>query len=518
MVLKPLLITSVLLIFCIGLRASDLLKSSLTVEPNHPVLLELECLPSLKIVYQELSYQESWTLAKAHKAVKLFKQSELEGLNPSDYHLNELELLAKNWPKSQDQLTRLDLLLSDGLLLLCSHMLSGKVDPVSLDKQYGVKRREGNPIELLKEFIKDGDVQVLKNKITPKHSIYQNLKLALAAYLELQKAEEKIEITAGTAIKKGNQDTRLEAIKKRLIFLGDLEKSDVIDDRYDNLTFEAVIQFQKRHGLEAEGLIGAQTIERLNVSVSYRVEQLKANLERWRWLPNQLGDFYLIVNIANFELEVYKSGLKERTHKIIAGKPARKTPVFNATMKTVVFNPDWTVPPGIIRGDLVPGVKKDIELLSRKNISVYDGSGQLLDAKKIDWNDPKVYSYTYKQPPGKDCALGAVKFLFPNSHHVYLHDTPSKELFNSTERAFSSGCIRVERPLELAQYLLDNPSYTSSKIQAIVETNKTQNISLVNQPEVYLLYWTAWRDDNGKTHFRKDIYARDEALIQALKQ
>ena len=136
----------------------------------------------------------------------------------------------------------------------------------------------------------------------------------------MQKAEEKIEITAGTAIKKGNQDTRLEAIKKRLIFLGDLAKSDVIDDRYDNLTFEAVIQFQKRHGLEAEGLIGAQTIERLNVSVSYRVEQLKANLERWRWLPNQLGDFYLIVNIANFELEVYKSGLKERTHKIIAGK------------------------------------------------------------------------------------------------------------------------------------------------------------------------------------------------------
>jgi murein L,D-transpeptidase YcbB/YkuD len=193
------------------------------------------------------------------------------------------------------------------------------------------------------------------------------------------------------------------------------------------------------------------------------------------------------------------------------------TPVFSSTMQYLVLNPTWTVPPTILKEDLIPEVRKNSQALAKKNIKVYDRQGNPMNTDSIDWTNNKVFSYTYRQDAGKSNALGVVKFMFPNSYGVYLHDTPSKELFERTERAFSSGCIRVQKPLDLAVYLLsDQPDYPAKEINRIIGTGITQTIMLKHKPEVYLLYLTSWVDDFGRLNFRNDIYSRDKRLIDAL--
>lgn len=471
---------------------------------------KLECSASIKIFYTANQFEQIWNKDNFDAYLKALNSAEANGLIPSDYFLSKLKEINFQYPLDAEK----ELFLSNSFFLFTSHMLSGKINPVSLDKDYGIAKREGNPIELLKTFANNKSSDWLLSQIEPQHEVYQNLKKALKQYKTLEEGEP-IKINSGITIKPGDKDVRIFQIKKKLFQLQYINSQEE-QFFYDETLQEAIQLFQKRHGIKEDGDIGNQTIERLNISIAYRIKQIKANLERWRWLPNNLGNYYLIVNIANFELEVIKNNEIVKTHRIIVGKPFRKTPVFSSQMKFLVFNPDWTVPPGIIKGDIIPGAKKDPNFIQKKRLNIYDSNGKLLDPSHIDWTSSAPYSYTYKQPPGKENALGAVKFMFPNSHHVYLHDTPSKDLFEKEERAFSSGCIRVQNPLLLAEYLLDDPKWNGNKIEEVVKTEKTQTVQLKEQPMVYLLYWTAWQDATGAVHFRKDIYERDQTLITAL--
>ena len=479
----------------------------------------LYCVGALKQFYLNRSFELAWDSVSSTELLSAIKRADMEGLNPNDYHLQILMKESTQQLTSALSIADYDLLLTDAFLLYTSHLLSGKVNPQTINAEWFVTKREGDPLVLLEQAISSREISNKIHSATPKHPAYQSLKGALKIYRALN-IETWFVIPEGPTIRKDMEDKRIPSIRERLFVLGDLKENSSKDSlRYDENLFAAVQQFQTRHGLDNEGSIGQRTIASLNITVSNRIKQIEANLERWRWLSQEFGDYYIKVNIANFELEVVKNGNRIRTYKVVAGKPYRKTPVFSSRMQYLVFNPTWTVPPGILSVDILPNVQKDITYLDKKKLMVLDKNGNAIKGPKIDWNSREVKDYTYRQPPGPENALGAVKFMFPNNFHVYLHDTPAKELFEKTERAFSSGCIRVQEPLSLAEYLLnDSLNWNREKIDKVIATLSTQTVQLKEKPNVHLLYWTAWANDNNIIQFRKDIYERDKPLIEQLKK
>ncbi len=476
------------------------------------------CKQSVPVFYQNAFFETVWNPELAKKLVSTISNATLEGLNPEDYHYSKLVEVLKRNNLTEYEKAEFDILLTDAFMLYVSHLVSGKVNPVTVDAEWYVRK---NDIEFNKIFNKGSvsNIDATIRSVLPKHETYNSLKFALQKYLALD-SDEWLTLTAEKTIKLGDEHPAIPMIRERLYLLGDLKDASFeTQNLYDEKLHNAVRIFQARHGIAVDGDIGPKTMRTLNVSIDQRIDQIRTNMERWRWLPQEFGNFYIIVNIANFDLGIYKNKKLEKQYKVIVGKPYRQTPVFHAGMQYLVLNPTWTVPPGILNNDIIPSVKKDPNYLTTKKIDVIDKQGNILNTSNIDWNNSVVKGYTYRQSPGPDNSLGSVKFMFPNGFHVYLHDTPAKELFEKGERAFSSGCIRVQEPLKLAEYLLnDSVNYNLAKIEDIVQTRKTQTIKLTEQPNVYLLYWTAWTDNEGRVQFREDIYERDKNLIQALAQ
>jgi L,D-transpeptidase YcbB len=255
-----------------------------------------------------------------------------------------------------------------------------------------------------------------------------------------------------------------------------------------------------------------------------RVRQIELNMERWRWLPQTLGERYVLVNIANFALDVVEHGQSVLAMRAVVGRPARQTPFFSADMTYLVLSPHWYVPPTIAIQDKLPLIRRNPAYVARQNFKLFrHGAGGMarVDPRSVDWSSvgARNFPYQLRQEPGPQNALGRVKFMLPNPHDVYLHDIPSRELFAKTERAFSSGCIRLEKPLELAQYLLrDDPRWSQQKILASIKRGTEQVVQLPISIPVHLLYWTAWVNEDGVVHFRKDIYERDKVLDEALQK
>jgi murein L,D-transpeptidase YcbB/YkuD len=260
------------------------------------------------------------------------------------------------------------------------------------------------------------------------------------------------------------------------------------------------------------------------VPVEERVRQIEVNLERWRWLPEDLGQRYILVNIANFELEVVEKSKPVMIMQVVVGKPYWRTPVFSDRMTYLVLSPYWHIPPSIAVKDKLPLIRKDHTYLATYDIKVFQGWGaetREIDPQTIDWSKvtAKDFNYRLRQEPGPLNALGRVKFMFPNKFNVYLHDTPSRELFGKTVRTFSSGCIRIEKPIELAEYLLGGDAkWTRENILAAIDRRVEQTVRLPEPMPVHLLYWTAWSDEEGSIQFRGDIYGRDQLLDKALRE
>jgi murein L,D-transpeptidase YcbB/YkuD len=295
----------------------------------------------------------------------------------------------------------------------------------------------------------------------------------------------------------------------------------------DDTVFDAALEqglrgFQERHGLDADGTVGASTLAALNVPVEDRIRQIELNMERWRWLPQTLGERYIMVNIPNFHLDVVEHGQALLGMRVVVGRPTRRTPSFSAEMTHLVLNPHWYVPPTIAIQDKLPLLRRDPGYLSRQNFKLFrhgEGGATRIDPRAVDWSSVSARNFPYqlRQDPGPRNALGRVKFMLPNPHHVYLHDTPARELFAKNERAFSSGCIRLENPMELADYLLqDDSQWAQRRRVAGGKRGAEQVVLLPTSVPVHLMYWTAWTSASGVVHFRKDIYERDQALDKAL--
>ncbi len=476
---------------------------------------EIYCILSVREVYIKNEFEPLWQNKKEiNDFLSIIEKCDDEGLNPNDYHLVDIKELIHS--TTAEEQANLDIILTDAFLLYTSHILSGKTNPVTIDAEWHVLKTDNNPVKYIDEIESKGIRNIIA-EILPKNENYALLQVELKKYRAIARNGGWTKIEKGQILRPGISHEHIVQIRNRLTITGDYNGENLNSEYYDDTLKLAVINFQKRHGLEAMGTIGNETVDALSVPVDDRIKSIEVNLERLRWLPQEVPNYYIMVNIVNFELDVIRDNNIVKNHKVIVGKPFRKTPVFSSTMQYLVFNPTWTVPPTILKNDLIPEVRKNKGYLMQKNIFVYDASGSRLNPDSIDWKSNKVFSYTYRQEPGKQNALGVVKFMFPNSFNVYLHDTPSKELFEKTERAFSSGCIRVQKPLELAEYLLqDQPRWNKKAVQTVVESSVTQTVMLNSKPEVYLLYLTSWVDKAGQLNFRKDIYERDDILYKAL--
>jgi len=343
------------------------------------------------------------------------------------------------------------------------------------------------------------------------------LEKALAQYRQLAAKGGWPQVPAGPTLHEGDRNERIPLLKKRLIASEDLAAAADQGDHFDRVLKEAVQRFQTRHGLTADGVVGAKALGELNVPIDERIRQLTASLERCQPLPSVMERRYILVNIADFTLKLFEDGKLRLTMPVIVGKTYRQTPVFNGRIASLVLNPTWEVPHSIATKDILPKIKKDPGYLGQTHLRVFQdwkGDSEIAPAS-INWAriSPTHFPYRLRQDPGPANALGRVKFLFPNPYDVYLHDTPARELFHKDSRTFSSGCIRIGKPLDLASYLLQGTSLNSmDALTAAISKEKTQSLRIPSPISVHIVYMTAWVDNEGIIQFRPDIYNRNPAL------
>lgn len=489
-----------------------------TAFPIKPALIER--------FYWERSYEPLWIGddgPREHARVlrAALAHADHEGLEPSDYAVGLIDKLADS--RSPQTLTDLELLLTYELLHYVSDAAYGRLSPPAADPDLFVQRgRVDDELALLRQAAASSDLGDFLNEMLPSNPIYRRLRRALAAYHGIEQAGGWPELPAGPTLREGDRDQRVEVLRRRLEATRDISVGSTDREYFDAGLTQAVQRFQGRHGLAADGLVGPMTRAQLNVPVATRIRQIVVNMERWRWMPDDLGWRYILVNLAGFELDVVESGRLVMNMRTVVGRPYRRTPVFSARMTYIEINPTWTVPPTILREDILPAVRKDAHYLIEQNIRVFDGWGANapeIDPLRIDWSAiaPAHIPYRLRQDPGPTNALGRIKFMFPNQFQVYLHDTPARQLFQRTVRTFSSGCIRIEHPLRLAEYLLaDQAEWTDARIHQVIDSGKTTVVLLRSPIPVHLTYLTVWIGEGGTVHFRNDVYGRDVLLDQAL--
>ena len=471
--------------------------------------------------------------------------AEREGLLPGHYHLAALEsvlaqLASQPAPQRDSRVvTDAELLASDAFLLLAKHYADGKVDPTRVDPGWFLDRADTALIADLEQAAR-GDMgtpaRVLAGFLPPQPA-YAALRERLALQRSLLSGQWT-PVPAGPTLREGDRGERVAALRQRLRELNDLS-DDAGDDAagdeqalpeetlFDAPLAAAVRRFQRRHGLEADAVVGARTLEALNVSPEARIEQLRVNMERWRWLPADLGDEHILVNIAGFFMTVMSGGEEVMRQRVVVGRPYRRTPVFTGRMTYLVLNPSWEVPHSLAVQDQLPQIRRDPNYLSDMGFQVLRGWGaqeQRIDPATVDWQalGPRNFPYRLRQSPGPRNALGQAKFMFPNSHNVYLHDTPARGLFAREDRAASSGCIRVSDPVGLTEWLLGGPGrpqvMSREQIRRTLDQGAETTVRLGRAVPVHLLYWTAWVEADGQVYYVRDVYDRDAAVHRALNE
>lgn len=485
--------------------------------------------------YSDYLFKPVWSkngqlTAQAYQLIETITHADQQGLNPNNYHSSAIAEQMRLLEHPLDQTDRIkklvdmDLLLSDAFLTYSSHLLQGQLNAETLTSKWEVARQAVNIICSLADAVNLCSIDSMLEKLVPQHQGYRLLLKALAEYRRIKDQGGWNRVSAGRKLLPGDVSPRVEQIRKRLAATGDLDPEYNTESKvFDRPLEQAVKLYQRRNGLQVDGIVGRKTLAALNVPVESRIDQLLANLERWRWMPANLGSRYIMVNIAGFELFFVSGNRTVLKMPVVVGKTYRETPVFSGKMTYLVVNPSWNVPKSIAVNDKLPLIRKNPYYLQQHNMKLYQGWGaeaQEIDPLSVDWSrvNQNYFPYHIVQSPGPQNALGKIKFMFPNKHNVYLHDTSEPWLFNKTERSFSSGCIRVGKPYALADYVLENNTRLDrSAILAIINQPEQKIISLRNPIPVHILYWTAWVDENGAVNFRKDLYGRDEELIRALR-
>ena len=502
---------------------------------GEPVYASL-VLPSF---YERRLYRAAWSDERgptrlADDLIGALRRADLEGLRSEDYHLAGIEAVlaavradAKRGPAlapPPDRWAELDLLLTDAFLVYGAHLLAGRVNPETLRPEWVSNRRTADIAVVLEAALASGKIAGTLEALNPPAVGYRRLREALARYRAVAAAGGWPAIPDGSTLRLSDRSSSMAALRERLRLEDDLRLAETQDaELFDGALEQALKQFQRRHGLTADGVVSAATRAELNVPVERRVEQLELNLERWRWLPKDLGRRHIIVNIAAFELQVVEDEAAVLAMRVVVGRPYNRTPVLSDTMRYLVLNPYWHVPRSIAAQELLPKVRRDRTYFARYKLRVFPISGpdaQEVDPATVDWStiNPARFPYRLRQDPGPLNALGRIKFMFLNKYNVYLHDTPARPLFEETQRDFSHGCIRIQHPIELAVYLLRNdPRWDRDALLAAFSDAEDRSVPLSEPMPIHLLYWTAWADADGTIQFRRDIHDRDAPLLTALR-
>lgn len=482
----------------------------------------------LESIYELRQFAPAWQeSAKVEALLQTVRASYADGLNPADYHLQEIEALRPTLGDGKAPSLReraaFDLLLTDSLMRLVYHQAYGKVDLATRDPAWAIGRplNHRDAASVIAELIDAKDLADGMPSIVPRQTRYERLREQLQRHRSLRDAGGWPEVSQGATIRPGSADTRIGTLARRLAISGDLAGNDSSRSAayYDEDLQDAVRRFQKRHGLEADALVGRATLRALNVSIEQRIDQIRLNLERLRWYEDTASADFILVNVAAYEAYVVRDGKTVWTTNVIVGDVDNQTPLFSATLKYLVFNPTWTVPHRIASEELLPKIKQDSGFLAKGNYQLFDPAGNRVEASSVDWSaiERDSFRFTLVQQPGPANQLGEIKFVFPNEHSVCMHDTPQKSLFANAIRAFSHGCVRVDKPNELAEVLLGSEGWTRAQIDAEIDSARTKNVNLAKPLPVLLRYWTADVDDNGVIHFYPDIYDRDAAVLESLE-
>jgi murein L,D-transpeptidase YcbB/YkuD len=508
-----------LLLVAVTQRADSLLSEQIRIR-EAAADAQLAQRASVLGFYARRAFRPAWNNEQgpnrlADALVAELNRADMEGLNPEDYHVNEIgALLAYVRLAASDgrapetaRLADLDLLLTDAFLLYGSHLLGGRVDPESLHPLWEASPRGADLGTVLEDALENRKIARALQRLAPVHEGYQRLRAALA------RERAFAEAGAWPVLPK---DPGVALLRERLSAEGDLKKKEGVE--FDDDLRKALRHFQWRHGLEQTGALDAQTLAELNVSAEARVNQIRLNLERWRWLPQDLGRRRIEVNIAAYEMQVIDDDEVALQMRVVVGKTYRRTPVFSDTVRYIVLNPNWHVPASIAVDELIPKIQKDSTYLERFGMHLIDADSKEVDPRTVDWRGITAENFPYRlrQDPGRLNALGQMKFMFPNRYDVYLHDTPSRHLFEETQRDFSHGCIRIEKPMDLAVYLMKKSKWNQETIEQALDEGTERTMYLPRPMPIHLLYFTAWADEDGTIQFREDINGIDPPLSRAL--
>jgi len=484
-------------------------------------LLEIYQYNNLKPLWIENGKPEK----RAHDILVTLENSINHGLNPSDYFVRNIRLFWKS--NDLSSLAQLDILLTLGMLRYVVDQREGRIEPKLIDPKLFATAHdvEIDREALFSEALKAPDMNKFLERQAPQFFQYRRLVTKLAEYRKIAGEGGWKTIPDGPALQLGMTGDRVTPVRKRLAVTGEFEGTDLNSVHFDKKLAEGIRTFQKRHNLTADGVLGKKTLTAMNVSVSSRITQIIVNMERYRWLKPMDESRIVAVNIAGFEAYAGKSGEFDLSMPVIVGKTYHETPVFNDFIKYVEINPYWTLPPSIARNETLPKLQQDPSYLVQNKMRLFKGWGNNapeLDSTAIDWSQVsprQMNAYRIRQDPGPHNALGTLKLVFPNQYDVYLHDTPSHELFNRERRAFSHGCIRLSRPAEMAAYVLggEENKWTKERIKAVVQSRKRTIVKPQKPVPIIITYRTAVvNKEDQAIYFYEDIYGRDALLANAI--
>ncbi len=511
-------------------QVSDIIKAKIeagvddsSIAADGIVLYSQKMLPSY---YNSTNYQQSWRESKnIEELLDILKGSYNEGLTPSDYHLERINRLISDVSSKEDPniYADLDLILTDAIITYARHLIIGKVSQKSIRPGWDIPQLE-IPEEsrgYLHTALSNKQLKKMINEIMPDHFMYMHLRNGLSAYRKIAENGGWPKVQKGQVLKLDVKDSRNVKLREYLTITGDLPPTTVSDNDsiYDINLEDAVKKFQFRHNLNQDGIVGKGTLALINIPVEKRIEELRINMERSRWVVHHLPQDFLVVNIAGFNIRRITNDSTVFYSRVIVGKHYHESPIFDGTLSYIEINPTWTLPYSIATKETLPKLKKNPNYLADKNMIIMDRDGKELDPSTIDFNSLSRGNFPYilRQKAGPNNALGEVKFMFPNKYSVYLHDTPARSLFSREERAFSHGCIRLDKKWELLMNLM-GPEWDMAKINEIVTSQETTRVSLVQPIEIILLYWTAGADKQDLVFFNKDVYERDPVVLKALNK
>lgn len=518
--------------YAFGAGLSDALERQLAAPHHEPqATLHKPAGKALEAFYEARGWQPLWVAdggitRKGDALVAVLGDAHLDGLVPEQYDLAAIRPLLD--ARDAERLAALELRLSNAYLGLAEDLGEGLLPPEVGEAEKLAPRAPVDLVTALQRAAYSSDIDALVAGYRPESERYQRLRGALAVYRSIAAEGGWSPIPEGVSLKEGMRDPRTPLLRERLRLWGDFTADagdlDLSADPtlYDAPLVAGMQRMQERHGLEPDGVVGPQTLAALNVPVEHRIEQIVVNLERLRWMPDDLGRRHILVNQAAFMLDLVEDGASVRNMRVVVGKPKHRTPIFSEEMTYLVVNPYWNVPPSIARNELLPKIRQNADYLIDNNYQMLSGWGNdaaVIDPMSIDWSQVNRNSFGYRirQNPGGGNALGRLKFMLPNRHNIYLHDTPAKSLFRRASRAYSHGCIRLHDPLGLAEAVLaTNPGWSRARVEHTIASGERRVVSLADPIPVHITYITSWVDPDGTVQFRDDIYGRDAAIGRAL--